>query len=595
MEYAAACERVFVIPELLVLIREHLKKRELLSLMRVSKNFHDVFLPAFYEEVDLRHCSYILSSRTATGSLIMSAPHIRNITLDDEFLTIYSKGVVAYKDTTNSYIHKSVPLPPMDQLSGLSYFSNVDFVLPKDKARYHLIAMHFMRLCWATELSPLLTRLTARRITLNNSHEPGVLARAIGSLVHLRELTIHVESNSVLWTQVLRGLTRHCPALVQDVRLLWTKQEGIYTNVLRLAELDTIDRDEADLPIPQKPFLYLTVLNLEDCHYVKSEDICPFLARCSRLTSLSVPPVAMEDDMPLVANIISTHCTRLQKVYRRNAKREVSEHGSMLGFVVGSVTKNTLQTLLIGSIKSDDPHLCSMIPNHYESLVSIKFPRCRTLPSETILGILQSCVSLEELVVEGNDEFLWESAIPMEEAGGKPWASNRIRVLELAIDLGNIHELYYPEPPEEPSGRQLTRILQLEAFYKRVAAQHRLTSLCLKIADKPEDTTSGQKGRPYENFTFPMMFILGVRNESQQPIRGSGYLELFSALSQLRTLAGSFNSLSFKRGRDVTKAEIDWFRKFWPRIENEYLYTQEYLYTVVKNHVNVVPLRFYLI
>ncbi|KAK3845008.1 MAG: hypothetical protein J3R72DRAFT_487985 [Linnemannia gamsii] len=52
----------------------------------------------------------------------------------------------------------------------------------------------------------------------------------------------------------------------------------------------------------------------------------------------------------------------------------------------------------------------------------------------------------------------------MEEAGEKPWASNRIRVLELAVDLGDIDELHYPQPRKEPSARHLTRILLLETF-----------------------------------------------------------------------------------------------------------------------------------
>ncbi|KAK3846520.1 MAG: hypothetical protein J3R72DRAFT_433980 [Linnemannia gamsii] len=594
MEYAAACERVFVIPELLVLIRKHLTKRELLSLMRVSKNFHDIFLPALYDEIDLRACSYILSSRADIGTLVMSVPHIRKITLDDEFLAVYSKGVVAFKDTNNNHIHSSVPLPPMDLLSGLSYFPDTDFnsAIPKNKARYHSIAMHFMRLCWATELSPLLTRLTVQRIALNNSHEPGVLARAIGGLVHLRELRIHVEANTVLWIQVMRGLTRHCPALVQGIRLGWTQQVCRYPNVLRLAELDKIDRDEADLPMPQEPFVYLTALDLEDCHYITLEDICPFLARCSRVTSLSFPPSLMVDDMPLIANVVSKHCTKLRKVCRRNGRRETNVQESVLGFVLGSVSKNTLQNLLIGNIHDNDLHLCKMIPNHYESLVSIIFPKCRALPSATILGILQSCVCLEEFVVEGSNEFLWDSSISMEEAGEKPWASNRIRVLELAVDLGDIGELYYPQPPKEPSGRQLTRILQLEVFYKRIAAQHRLTSLCLKVADKPEDTDSDQIDRPYKDFTFPRMFVLGVSDESQQPIRGSGYLELFSELSQLRTLTGSFDAHSFKRANGVTKAELDWFKKFWPRIENEHLSSLETIFNIFNSPSRMVNVRY---
>ncbi|KAG0209810.1 hypothetical protein BGX33_005325 [Mortierella sp. NVP41] len=101
--------------------------------MRVSRVFNAIFLPTLYYEVDLRNSSVVLASRIAAQSLARSAPYIRRITVDEHLLMVYSKGVIAFKDTEDQDTDKAcnnkvegglwaaMPLPPMDQLTGLKY------------------------------------------------------------------------------------------------------------------------------------------------------------------------------------------------------------------------------------------------------------------------------------------------------------------------------------------------------------------------------------------------------------------------------------------------------------------------------------------
>ncbi|KAG9064711.1 Protein kinase alk2 [Linnemannia hyalina] len=494
MEHALACEKVFAIPELLVLIRAHLTKRDLSRLMSVSKNFNDIFFPVFYNDVNLLRCSYIFSRYVATQSLILSAPHIRKVTMDDEFLAMYSKGVVAFMDNSTTAVNHNrlhlthtIPLPPMELLSGLTYVPSPGPQL-ETRTKYRQRGMNFMRLCWAIELSPLLTQLSAGDLFLGNSHEPGALTRVIGGLVHLRKLELLVQGSEVLWTRLLVGIARHCPAMVQEIRLAWARKDCNYLNVLKLDQLDTTDEEESRLPLPQEPLRYLTKLDLEEGYYYLFRDIYPLLARCPYLTTLSPPPCGYPEDRTLIVTYVSQHCPKLRRVYRRATNREVNGT-TTLGAILGALPRNSLHHLSVNHQNRCGSNICRTIPNHYESLMSIKFPGCVGLDSAVILGILLNCPSVEEFEVQGFEGHLWQVSITMEDAGEEPWASGRIRVLELAIDMGDINELYYPIPPEEPSGRQMARMKQLETFYKRIAAQHRLTNLCLKIAHTPADRT----------------------------------------------------------------------------------------------------------
>lgn len=573
MEHALACERVFVIPELLVLIRAHLSKRELLRLMSVSKNFNVIFFPAFYSEVDLLNCSYILSRPIATQSLILSAPHIRKVNLDDEFLVVYSKGVVAFMDNSTTtvdrdhlhhslHLTRTIPLPPMELLSGLTYTPSRGAQL-ESKTKYRQRGLNFMRLSWAIELSPLLTQLSAGDLFLGNSHEPGALARAIGGLAHLRKLELIVRCNATLWTALLVGITRHCPAMIQEIRLAWTLQDCKYQNALKLDELDAIDDEESLLPLPQEPLRYLAELDLEEGYYYRFQDIYPLLARCPYLTTLSTPPGGHLEDQTRIATCVSQHCPKLRRVYRRVVNREL-QGTTTLGATLGALPKNSLHHLSVAFQNSCGSDICRTIPNHYESLMSIKFPGCESLDSAVILGILRNCASLEEFEVQGHDGKLWKASISMEDAGKEPWASRRIRVLELAIDMGEISELSYPKPPEEPSGSQMTRIRQLETFYKRIAVQHHLTNLCLKIAHTP--ATPSRTSIRHSNFEFPSMLYLEPAKDAPQLMYGrprKGYLQMFSGLGQLKSVTGSFGS----QLHNPSKAELDWLRKYWPKFQ----------------------------
>lgn len=577
MEHALACERFFAIPELLDLVRAYLSKRELLRLMSVSKNFNGIFFPAFYSEVDLLRCSYILSRPDATVSFILSAPHIRKVTLDDEFLVVYSKGVVAFLDTPTTTgdrdrlrhslrLTQTVPLPPMALLSGLTYAPSPGLKL-ETRTKYRQTGMNFMRLCWAIELSPLLTQLSAGELFLGNSHEPGALARAIGGLVHLRKLELVVQCSAILWTGLLVGIARHCPAMVQEIRLAWNLRDCKHQNALKLDQLDTIDDEESLLPLPQEPLRYLSKLDLEEGYYYLFQDIYPLLVRCPYLTTLSPPPGGYPEDQTRIATCVSQQCPKLRRVYRRMKNREL-EGTTTFGATLDALLKNSLHHLSIGDYNSCGSDICRAIPNHYESLMSIKFPDCMSLNSAVILGILRNCASLEEFEVQGIEERLWGASTTMEDAGEAPWASCRIRVLELAIDMGDITELSYPKPPEEPSGGQMARMRQLLTFYKRIAAQHHLTTLCLKIAHTPADPD--MKSTHYSRFEFPSMLVLDPAKDAPQQTYGrprQGYLQMFLGLGQLRSVTGSFgNQLC-----NPSKAELDWLRKYWPKFQRQSL------------------------
>ncbi|KAF9146091.1 Protein kinase alk2 [Mortierella sp. GBA39] len=569
MEHALACEKVFAIPELLVLIRAHLTKRDLSRLMSASKNFNDIFFPVFYSDVNLLRCSYIFTRHAATQSLILSAPHIRKVTLDDEFLAVYSKGVVAFMDNSTTtvdhnrlHLTHTIPLPPMELLSGLTYIPSPGPQL-ETRTKYRQRGMNFMRLCWAIELSPLLTQLSAGDLFLGNTHEPGVLARAIGGLVHLRKLELIVQGSAVLWTKLLVGIARHCPAMVQEIRLAWARKDCKHQNALKLDQLDTVDEEKSRLPLPQEPLRYLTKLDLEEGFYYLFQDIYPLLARCPYLTSLTPPPGGYPEDQTRIATYVSQHCPKLRRVYRRAMNRELNGT-TTLAATLGALPRNSLHHLSIGLQNSCGSGICRTIPNHYESLMSIKFPGCVILDSAVILGILRNCASLEEFEVQGFEGHLWQASTTMEDAGEEPWASGRIRVLELAIDMGEITELSYPKPPEEPSGRQMARMRQLETFYKRIAAQHHLTNLCLKIAHTP--AKPDQKSTHHSHFEFPSMLDLESSKDAPQQTYGRprrGYLQMFLGLSHLKLVTGSFgNQLC-----NPSKAELDWLDKYWPNFQ----------------------------
>jgi hypothetical protein len=558
--------------------------------LTVSRNFHDTFLPVFYDQVNLQHYSTL---RFSARWLISSAPLIRKITLSDEFLNVYSKAVVAYNERTTSDGDKDyhsmqvIPLPPMERLSGLTYAPSMTtrLLLTHKEERYRIIGMNFMRLCWAIELSPLLTQLSVGELFLSSRHEPGVFARVIGGLVHLRELKLKVQCDEELWEKVVVGIARHCPPMMQGIQLGCNLQQCSYSNALVLAQLDKLDKDEALLPMPQEPLLQLTKLDLESSPHYIPRSICRLLERCPELITLHPPPANNALNQTIIATCVAQHCPKLRRIYRQQPRwihrrqGNLEECGSTtFGTIVNVIPRNTLQQLLIGENTRNDAHLCSMIPAHYESLISIKFPKCRALDRPTILGILRNCEALEVFEVQSWDDDLWEVSISLEEAGEDPWASNRIRVLELAIDVGEDIKFVGRWPPEEPSARYSERVMmQLERFFRQIGAQHRLTNLCLKITDNSKNF--GKKCGHYSLFSFWSMLRLGKRTSDPSPfkVKQMGHLQLLSNLSELRTLTGSFDFRSLYRDNAITSIELDWYRKHWPRYQNNDLRNLEVL------------------
>ncbi|KAF9103589.1 hypothetical protein BGX29_003153 [Mortierella sp. GBA35] len=306
----------------------------------------------------------------------------------------------------------------MDQLTGLKYTPTSEIGWVGTKERTHQLGMQFMRFCWATKLSPYLTRLETTGIFLNNSHEPGLLGRVIGGLVHLRELHLHVECD------------------VLEVYFDWKQLVGHYPNLLKIEELDKADEEEVQRDVPREPFRYLRTLNLESDHAYDADDICPFLERCAGLTSLVVPSARTTEDRIRIATCIATHCPKLKRVFRWSRSKEAIATESTFSAIVDTVPINSLATFEIVQHDNDDLKLCLAIPLHYESLTWIKFSNCRRLDSSVILGILRECSSMQHFEVNGDDRFLWDVSITLEDAVEKPWASRELQVLELAVDLG---------------------------------------------------------------------------------------------------------------------------------------------------------------
>ncbi|KAG0209811.1 hypothetical protein BGX33_005326 [Mortierella sp. NVP41] len=304
-------------------------------------------------------------------------------------------------------------------------------------------------------------------------------------------------------------MARHCPLLIQEVYFDWKQPVGHYPNLLKIEELDKADEEEVQRDVPREPFRYPRTLNLESDHAYDADDICPFLERCAGLTSLVVPSARTTEDRIRIATCIATYCPKLKRVFRWSRSKEATATESTFSAIVDTVPINSLATFEIVQHDNDDLKLCLAIPLHYESLTWIKFSNCRRLDSSVILGILRECSSMQHFEVNGDDRFLWDVSITLEDAVEKPWASRELQVLELAIDLGeNMNEFYIGQRPETLSiWIQRERLATLEEFYVQIGALHQLTSLCLKVAVKPlaagEGTEDAFEQLDHTLHTFP--------------------------------------------------------------------------------------------
>lgn len=300
---------------------------------------------------------------------------------------------------------------------------------------------------------------------------------------------------------------------------------------------------------------------------------------CPGIESLVVPWSSAQLEPTFLGRFIGQYCPKLRNVRPSGIRGDTVLSATILT----SMTPHTLRTLRGHAVNLSRATLSAIIYRHSSNLRKILLSEYMPMTSALIQKILVQCPELEELSLYDHNTSV--QPLTLADATAEPWASNKIKKLQLRIAIPDL--FYLRQKKQRPyfdrlaaagtTGKQQSlvwtdaeqgQLALLERLYSQIGKQTGLEVLDLVAVPGPTSVKGGA-GQSFKFDVFPLMLSLGD-SEAGYP----GYLDLLRGLKRLRKLIGSFGMFSQDSVLTVGEKEVEWMARHWVSLQEAHFYTR---------------------
>ncbi|KAG0279338.1 hypothetical protein BGZ96_001986 [Linnemannia gamsii] len=546
--------RFFAVTELAALVLPFLEVRDLSSVMRTCRVYYNLGLPLLYRTVDTEKHGKLLTHSECVRSFRRNLHHVREITCNRVFLDLY------HRHTSST--------PSSSRLNNLTHLTFIPKVhhnhLFRSNPRPNKQLVH---LSHAMRLSPNLRSIVVDILPISNEATLVDLNKVLKGCQKLEtmEMTLWIPESQT--KPVATSLFLSAPSCLKVFRIMLMNQNDLgFPFRPELSDPNPWVQDYIR-SLPQTPRTALREWDIDgNCHFV-FEDTLQMLDKCPEIVTCCMPPY--------VTNLSDNYVAPLFLVYNPKLKSlaQWSKVPATQSSVIVSVAKimppRTLETFRYrGRPYTILPVGASLRP-HFPSLINLALDCGVMLDSDTIRTILVGCPNLEEC------EFKFHSYIFLQDAVAKPWASTKIRKLELGVDFGDLDKATLDQDWSKLSTKKKALLRQLEAFYRQIGSLTNLTHLDIKVRAElkdnlsdPSDPFAGIGLCNYTDMYCPRMIKLGDGMMS----RNRGWLNCLAGLKKLEVLCGSFAQDARRAESLLGQAEVEWIATNWPKLTQAAFY-----------------------
>ncbi|KAF9899665.1 hypothetical protein EC991_008510 [Linnemannia zychae] len=598
----SASTRLLNIPELVEEIVSSLDKNNISQLMQASHGFYNMFAPYLYQHLDLMKTPQrLITQPVFMQALSRHASHVRAIKMSAAFGMTYYDGVLLQQHQQQSNLEaiSTVDQPPfnftsagnMDQpiedimllppipFSPFTHLLKLSFVLITSSEHVHRVRTQALsdsgelitRLCAIVDFSPRLRSLSLSGIHIKTGALLNHLATTLAGLTNLEWLSLGLLSPHTDQDRFITTLFHYFPSMLQHLSLrifFFSPARG----KVKEPPPSSTSTDSQQLLRRSGPLRHLTYIDLVCRDSFNHDTFFIILKMCPNLISFQIPRIELQGALEATAQMVVQCCPRLQNLRHSNGSHD--KEGRMLLAVAGLVDKDTLRSIDFCGLFDKKDMMERIVERHSGSLNTITLTVCSTISAKSLQAILFHCSLLTSLEVSGDDPEKFK--ISLEDAIAKPWASSKLKVLHLVIDIGDINTLL--QDRQDPTAWLLddARKKHLEKLFRQIGKQMELQDLDLRVAISEDnwdinsddgDNDGEERDAAYDNFFFPGFLTL-----SDEATGRFGFLELLAGLSNLRCLLGSLAVGHSKNGCVMGQRECEWIVKHWPKLREARLY-----------------------
>ncbi|KAG0255227.1 hypothetical protein BGZ95_005819, partial [Linnemannia exigua] len=326
--------------------------------------------------------------------------------------------------------------------------------------------------------------------------------------------------------------------------------------------------DQEDIPESlclKAPLTQLKTLAALEMHVLTRDEILSVFDRCPLIERLKVPTVSASrcSELESLAKSISDRCPHLRYLSSRQ-----NSDGDLVIWLMQAIKSQQLEKVEIRNMDyiwsgEVTRHAFS---NHSGSLREIDFQYSTRVSGKDLQAILEVCEGLE-VFKSRSDYSLYDAVLNLSDAISAPWASKKLRHLEIFIGIPKMdsRDPYYQRlAPVILSEYEIQLFENLEKFYRQIASLVELEYLDLRAVyyDKDSGIELELSRLDSKANTFPGMLNL-YDTEKGSP----GYLDLLTGLVKLRELRGSVCVSTNETKFTVGEREEEWFLTHWPSLE----------------------------
>ncbi|KAG0062667.1 hypothetical protein BGZ90_002990, partial [Linnemannia elongata] len=420
----AASKRYFNIPELADALGQRLDKGTISSLVATSRHLKTLFEPWLYHELTLSYLDNsgrLLKSADSLRALARNMQHVRWLMCDQEEIGFLFNCLLAAQEAAAA--------ETTDDLAATVDGADIGTLSLSATPRPRWVPALETSPPSGTVIIPLppmhcLTYLEVNLMPLGSIHWPAY--RFPKSASSARKTL-----RQTCW------IIQQCPNLLALELDLADDWQGI--------EEDEENEEELDIPEirrREEPLVNLTKFVAWGMDGSTTTDVLTVFDHCPNVRILKVPSVSFEQkELTSLATSITTRCPHIRTLSLLD-----NEDGKLLLRLMEVMPANTLQKVKLNNFEYLLYPMTSrqIFANHARSLKIVDLRYTMYLSSQDMLTILEVCVALEEFKkhpnLDSGDDFM-----TLQDAVSIPWASKRIRHLELTIgipdDFG--HSPYY--------------------------------------------------------------------------------------------------------------------------------------------------------
>lgn len=427
-----------------------------------------------------------------------------------------------------------------------------------------------------------------------------LLSATIQGISGLQSIHLYVRADDRVWREGFPGLFFGLGGSVQVCKMFSNSamRQEFYEDLVDASGLPDeeveddgqgVEENEEELDIPEirrreGPLINLTKFDAWGMERSTSTDeILAVFDHCPNMRVLKVPSVSLrQKELTSLATSITKRCPHIRTMSILDP-----DDGLLLVPLMEAMPANTMEKVKLTNFESllYPSAIRRILANHTRSLKIVDLCFTMNISSKDIITILELCEALEKFKKHPNPDSGGDF-ITLQDAVSVPWASKRLRYLELTIGIPGIVAPvpYYARPEEIPlalSDDEQRLFANLEKLYTQFGKLTDLEYFDLRAVEQivSSDEIETELQAPFDNHSFdnkiynnafPAMLSL-PNTETGKP----GYLDLLRGWTKLKQLRGSVCMETKESMATVGVKEVDWFLKHWPKLERVDFFSKE--------------------